>query len=243
MASLWTQNNATEKLDVTQAYLSLLERVTRAVSPDVAAKAIHVFDIPVTAIPLGNYQARRQDASFFKRAFGSLGYPGFAYMQRSTKLNPAGVFMAALDSDHLDARVAEALPWLPVPYSKMDWAWLIFNSKVRDRQNRLAFVTVLAAQIASTRNDPALEAILLQMVGTLERSRLAAEDNLGRESMTAAERKWLRTHRSPAAKHWSLLTDLSVESWVMRYSPDVKVLAGCHSGGQANDQVAVIFSR
>jgi len=212
MASSWTQNDAAEKLGVTQAYLSMLERGTRAVSSDVAAKAIDVFNIPATALPLGQYQPCDRDDSFFQRALGGLGYPGFAYMRRSTKLNPAEVFMAALDSDNLDARVTEALPWLPVAYPKMDWVWLIFNARVHDRQNRLAFVTVLAAQIASKRSDSALEAILLKTVNALERSRLAAEDTLCKESMTAVERKWLRANRSPAAKHWNLLTDLSIEN-------------------------------
>jgi transcriptional regulator with XRE-family HTH domain len=212
LASSWSQNDAAEKLGVTQAYLSMLERGTRAVSSEVAEKAVHVFDIPATALPLGQYQPRHCDESYFQRAFGSLGYAGFAYMKRSKKLNPAEVFMTAIDSNDLDARVTEALPWLPVAYPKMDWVWLIFNAKVHDRQNRLAFVTVLAAQIASKRSDSALEAILLKTVNALERSRLAAEDTLCRESMTAAERKWLRTHRSPAAKHWNLLTDLSIEN-------------------------------
>jgi len=212
MASLWTQNDAAEKLGVTQAYLSMLERGTRAVSSEVAEKAVQVFNIPATALPLGAYQNRRRDESYFQRALGGLGYPGFAYMQRSKKLNPAEVFMAALDSDNLDARVTEALPWLPVAFPKMDLAWLTFNAKVHDRQNRLAFVTVLAAQIASEQSDLALKAILLKTVATLERSRLAVEDTLCRESMTAAERKWLRAHRSQAAEHWNLLTDLSIEN-------------------------------
>jgi len=38
-----------------------------------------------------------------------------------------------------------------------------------------------------------------------------AENTLCKESMTQAERNWLRTHRSQAAEHWNLLTDLTVE--------------------------------
>jgi len=212
LASSWTQNDAAEKLGVTQAYLSMLEGGTRAVSSEIAEKAIHVFKIPATALPLGQYQHCNHNDGFFQRALGALGYPGFGYMPKSPKLNPTEILMAALDSDNLDSRVTEALPWLPVAFPKMDWAWLMFNAKVRDRQNRLAFVTLLAAQIASKRSYSALEAILLKTVDTLERSRLAAEGTLCRESMTAAERKWLKTHRSPAAKHWNLLTDLSIEN-------------------------------
>lgn len=29
--------------------------------------------------------------------------------------------------------------------------------------------------------------------------------------MTRAEREWVRTHRSPAAEHWNLLSDLTVD--------------------------------
>ncbi len=119
--------------------------------------------------------------------------------------------MEALDSDNLDSRVTEALPWLPVAYPKLDWGWLTFNAKVLDRQNRLAFVVTLAAEIAAAKGDSAVGKALLGIVETLERSRLAAEDTLCNESMTKAEQKWLRTHRSATAKHWNLLTDLCVE--------------------------------
>ena len=44
----------------------------------------------------------------------------------------------------------------------------------------------------------------------LERSRLAREDTLSNESMTQAERKWLRQNRPSKARHWNLLTDLDV---------------------------------
>ena len=119
--------------------------------------------------------------------------------------------MEALDSDNLDSRVTEALPWLPVAYPNMDWGWLTVNAKVLDRQNRLAFVVTLAAQIATEKGDAAVGRPLLGVVHTLERSRLVVEDTLCNESMTKAERKWLRTHRAATAKHWNLLTDLCVE--------------------------------
>jgi hypothetical protein len=48
-------------------------------------------------------------------------------------------------------------------------------------------------------------------VAALEHSPLAAEDTLFRESMSQAERRWLRSHRSKAAAHWNLLTDLKLE--------------------------------
>jgi hypothetical protein len=39
-------------------------------------------------------------------------------------------------------------------------------------------------------------------------SRLQREDAF-RSSMTEAERRWLRRHRSPEATRWNVLTDLS----------------------------------
>ena len=209
LASSWTQNDAAAKLGVTQAYLSMVERGTRAVSTELAATAVGVLKVPATAIPIRQTQRRRPD--YFQKSLGSLGYPGFAYLRRSAKINPAELLMEALDRDDLDPRVVEATPWLPFEYPTMDWTWLISNAKTRDRQNRLAFVTVLAAQVAGEKGNAATKKSLLGMVEALERSRLAGEDTLCNQAMTDAERKWLRTHRSRTAKHWNLLTDLCVE--------------------------------
>ena len=211
LASAWTQNDAAARLGITQAYLSMVERGTRAVSDELAAKAVSVLKVPATALPIGQTQHRGLNESYFQKALGSLGYPGFAYLRRSAKVNPAELLMEAIDSDDLDPRVVEALPWLPFAYPSMDWTWLITNAKMRDRQNRLAFVTVLAAQVAGGKGDAATEKILMGIVETLEKSRLAGEDSLCNEAMTEAERKWLRARRSTTAKHWNLLTDLSVE--------------------------------
>jgi hypothetical protein len=51
----------------------------------------------------------------------------------------------------------------------------------------------------------------------LERCRLAVEGTLCRESMPEAERCWLRSKRPTAAKHWHLLTDLTVKE--LNYAP------------------------
>jgi hypothetical protein len=52
---------------------------------------------------------------------------------------------------------------------------------------------------------------LSEVAQQLEGARLGKEDTLCRDSMPAAERRWLREHRSPVAKHWNLLTSLSAE--------------------------------
>ena len=119
--------------------------------------------------------------------------------------------MEALDSADLDTRVTEALAWLPLAYPRLNWDWLVANAKLRDRQNRLGFVVELARQAAKRAGSSLLEAELSARVAELEPSRLAKEDTLCRESMTRAERTWLREHLPKLAEHWNLLTDLTVE--------------------------------
>jgi transcriptional regulator with XRE-family HTH domain len=210
-ASAWTQAQAAARLGVTQAYLSMVERGERAVSSELASKAVAVFAVPATALPLSEYRPCAHNAGFFQTMLGSLGYPGFAYLHGSVRLNPVELLMEALDSDDLDSRVTEALAWLPLAYPHLNWDWLTANAKLRDRQNRLAYVVELARQAAEKAGSSQLEAELAARVAKLEPSRLAKEDTLCRESMTRAERAWLREHRPKSAEHWNLLTDLTVE--------------------------------
>ena len=210
-ASSWTQVQAANRLGVAQAYLSMVERGERTVSDELAVRAVEVFEVPATALPLADYQACVRDTDFFQTILGSLGYPGFAYMRGSRRMNPAAVLMAAIDSGDLDARVIEALAWLPLRYPQLNWDWLTANAKLRDRQNRLGFLVELARQAAERNGSSELEQQLASRIAILEPPRLAREDTLCKESMTQTELKWLRTHRSKSAKHWNLLTDLTLE--------------------------------
>jgi transcriptional regulator with XRE-family HTH domain len=210
-ASSWTQAQAAARLGITQAYLSMVERGERAVSSELASRAVEVFEVSATALPLAEYQTRSRDAGFFQTMLGSLGYPGFAYLRSSVRLNPVELLMEALDSDDLDSRVTEALAWLPLAYPHLNWDWLTANAKLRDRQNRLGFVVELARQAAEKGGSSQVGEELAARVAKLELSRLAKEDTLCRESMTRAERAWLRDHRPKSAEHWNLLTDLTVE--------------------------------
>ncbi len=121
------------------------------------------------------------------------------------------MLLLALDSEELDSRVTEALPWLPFKFPEMKWDWLITEAKLRDRQNRLAYITSLAVNVADARGKAKLSNSLRNRVADLERSRLANEDTLAKSSLSEAERKWLRAHRSRSAAHWNLLTDLTEE--------------------------------
>jgi transcriptional regulator with XRE-family HTH domain len=210
-ASSWTQAQAATRLGVTQAYLSMVERGERAVSSELASRAVKVLEVSATALPLAEYQTRSRDAGFFQTMLGSLGYPGFAYLPSSVRLNPVELLMEALDSDDLDSRVTEALAWLPLAYPHLNWDWLTANAKLRDRQNRLGFVVELARQAAEKDGSSQVGEELAARVAKLEPSRLAKEDTLCKESMTRAERTWLREHRPKSAEHWNLLTDLTVE--------------------------------
>ena len=210
-ASKWTQSEAAHRLGVTQAYLSMVERGARPVTEDLSSTALKVFHLPPTVRPIGHHAKYRQDEEFFKKALGKLGYPGFAYLRGRTSLNPAELLLRALDTEDLDSRVTEALPWLPFRFPAMNWEWLVTQAKLRDRQNRLAFVTELAREAAQTHGDASRAEALSAQVAKLERSRLAGVDTLCKASMSEAERRWLHSHRSKTAAHWNLLTDLKME--------------------------------
>ena len=214
LARDWTQKEAARALDVTQAYFSMLEKGYRPLSERFVRKALKVLNLSPTALPLRS-EAMAMTASSRKRDFsgdlGALGYPGFSYLPVRTQRNPAQVLFEALDQPNLDARVAEGLPWLALTYVDMEWNWLVRNAKVHDRQNRLGFAVSLASEVAEWEGDGARVSKLRQRLEGLESARLAREDTFCRDSMTQAERVWLREHRSPSAAHWNLLTDMKAE--------------------------------
>ena len=68
----------------------------------------------------------------------------------------------------------------------------------------------VARKLAEKGRDRAAAAKLGRVHDELERARLVAETTLGRAAMPEAEREWLREHRSPEARHWNVLSGLSV---------------------------------
>lgn len=207
----WTQEKTAARLGVTQAYLSMMEKGRRSVSAELAARAVSLLKAPPTALPLAGEENPSRAASDFQTALGSLGYPGFSYLHHGKRRNPAEVLFLALDQADLDSRVVEALPWLAFTFADLDWNWLVPQVKVRDRQNRLGFVVRLANEVAGRRSAKERHSTLEKVEAGLERSRLAREDTLCHDSMTVAERKWLRQKRPASAEHWNLLSDLTVE--------------------------------
>ena len=188
----------------------MIERGSRPVSSELASTVLRVLPLSAEARPLGSLVANADELSF-KQALGELGYPGFAYLRNGLLLNPAELLLSSLDSEELDARVTEALPWLPLRFPDLPWAWLLRETKLRDRQNRLAYVTVLARNAAKAERATTVAATLDAQLALLERSRLANEDTLCKASLSRAERNWLCHHRPEAAAHWNLLTALKAE--------------------------------
>ena len=209
----WTQQKAAERLGVTQAYLSMLERGRRDLPDSLARKAVEVLNAPPTLLPLrAESLVARVGSERLRSELAALGYPGFAHLKGKARRNPAEVLVKALNEPELDTRVVEGLPWLTLTYADMDWDWAVQTAKLHDRQNRLGFVTTLAFQLALKSTDPPRARKLKEYAAVLERSRLVKEDTLCHDSLTAVERKWLRLNRPAEAKHWNLLTDMKAEN-------------------------------
>lgn len=141
----------------------------------------------------------------------ALGYPGFSHLKARQKKNPAEVLLSALNARDLNSRLTEALPWLLLEYSNLDWQWLVKEAKVRDLQNKLGFLVSVARRLAERQGNSEKAEWLRSKEATLKRSRLLREDTLCHDSLTRAEREWLDTRRSEDAKYWKLLTDLTPE--------------------------------
>ena len=209
-----TQVEAACRLGVSQPYLSQLESGQRPVTAKLARAAAALYRLPATALPMPETVSAgtAADPAKLARRFASLGYPGFAHLRANMKANPAVVVLEALLQPDLEVRLSEALPWVLLTYPDLDWQWLVDHSKRHDVQNRLGFVVAMAKAFATRHaNFLFAEAKLSTVEQQLERARLVKEDTLGRESMPAAERRWLAEHRPPLARHWNLLTSLSAD--------------------------------
>ncbi len=203
----WRQGDLARKLGVSQPYVSLLERNGRAVPRPLARRLAHLLDLSPSTLPIGPVEeplASRRAAASLAR----MGYPGFAYLRGGRRLNPAEVLLRTLRAENLDARLVEALPWVVLKYPDLDWEWLVREAKANDLQNRLGLVVTVARKLAQGGGDsPAVET-LSHWEHVLERSRLQRDETF-RESLTDAERQWLRTNRSTDAAKWNVLSTLT----------------------------------
>ncbi|MEX2261202.1 MAG: helix-turn-helix transcriptional regulator [Bryobacteraceae bacterium] len=207
-AARLTQQQAAARLGVSQPYLALMERGRRPVTAQFRSKIVKLYGLGPTALPLETGFLDSWNSASLASALASLGYPGFRYLRGGRRRNPAVVVLAAVAASDVEVRVIEALPWLLVEYSDLDWDWLTRESKLRDVQNRLGFLVTLARNVVEKRGDKVVEGRLRQVEEALDRARLVRKDTLCQASLSDAERRWLRRTRSAAARHWNLLTDL-----------------------------------
>ena len=211
----WSQVEAAARLGVSQPYLAMLERGQRRLTPKLALRAAKLYNLAPTAVPRSRRELpARLDAATLARDVAGLGYPGFAYLRSRhwTPKNPGEVLLTALAQDDLEPRLVEALPWLVLRYSTLDWSWVVREAKMRDLQNRLGFVVGLARHLAVRVGDDRKARSLVNLEAHLDRSRLAREDTLCRASLPEPERRWLAEHRPEAARHWNLLTDWTADA-------------------------------
>ncbi len=193
-------------LNVSQTLLSMMEKGKRSVTFDVAASAVKLLAVSPAELP-PSIRVRHSDSQLAAE-LGALGYPGFGHLNGELR-NPAEVLFDALDRADLDARVAEALPWLPLQFSNMNWEWLVTLAKQHNRQNRLGFLIGLAARVALRRNLRSVAKSLYRVVSILRDARLAKNDTLCQESWPRSQRQYAHLKRSKLAAFWNLDTRLT----------------------------------
>lgn len=205
------QQEAAERLEVSQPYLSLLESGKRRITRKLAERAVKVFALPPEKLPLPPGWETSAEISSEELAgmLAALGYPKFSHLKKGKLENPGWVLFSALKDENLDSRIAESLPWIVFTFPELDWENLIKFAKQFDLQNRLGFVVNLARQLAMKAKDTGKNLLLSEVEKQLEESRLLREDALG--NLTRAEIKYLKANRPKEAKYWRVLSDLSVE--------------------------------
>src|SRR5688572_3014044 len=148
----WTQERLAKGLGLTQAYVSLMEGDKRRVPDHVKRQVTALFGLPPTYLPLSGSPRPTDPTKVdveLEQGLARLGYPGLAYRRRpGTRRNPVDLLLMALSVDDLDARLAEALPWLLLRFEGYDTEHLVAQAKSLDLQNRLGFTVALACRVA-----------------------------------------------------------------------------------------------
>jgi hypothetical protein len=152
-----------------------------------------------------------QDSARLAGEIAALGYPGFHHLRGGPKPEPATVLLAALEAEDLEARVIEALPWLIVNHSGIDWDSLLVQAQMRKVQNRLGFVVTLGRRLAERNGLDRVSSRLRNVEDAIKPTRLPGEDTLCQAHLSNAERNWVRNSRGEDARYWNLLTDIDSE--------------------------------
>lgn len=208
----WTQTQAAARLGMTQAYLNYLENGKRRLTPLLVRRAATVYRLPPEVLPVADaFVPSETEDPRLTEMLAKLGYPGFLYLRtHAAKKNPSEVLLTALAQKSLDARVAEALPWVAMKYARPD-PWLVENARRFNLQNKLGFVVMLARRLAEKQSNDVRSRELSRLENALDDSRLAKEDVFYRPLRTKSEGDWLRKNRTKEAAHWNLLTDMRLE--------------------------------
>ncbi|HUY15004.1 MAG TPA: helix-turn-helix transcriptional regulator [Terriglobia bacterium] len=210
----WRQVEAARRLHVSQPYLAMLEKGKRRLTDNLARKAARVYGLSPEELPVPETftPAREAGAARLVEDLSRLDYPGFAYVRSHVKRrNPREVLLNVLAQENLEARVAEALPWLLLQYWRMDFDWLVEQAKRCDLQNRLGFVASLARRLSERTAETERTRALSSLEAMLDRSRLVREGSFPRAPRNPAEREWLMHNRPEEARHWNMLSDLQPE--------------------------------
>ena len=207
----WTQADLASRLGLSQGYVSLLEGGRRDVPDGLRKQLTRLMDLSPVNLPLPPEPAALTGEDVAK-ALARLGYAGFAHLAGGRRMNPAALVVGALLSLDLDARLAEALPWVLRRHADLDWAWLVSQAKLHDLQNRLGFLVTLARRTADALGDVAAVGRLAAAERLLERSRLDRDDPLSMVRMTGAEVRWIQAHRPADAARWRVLSRLDADA-------------------------------
>lgn len=212
----WEQQDAAARLKVSQPYLSLLEAGKRPVTEKLALRAVRVFNLPPTALPVQrrSSQSPSKSENLLVSQLAGLGYPKFSHLKKTRKVNPTAVLMSALEKDTLGSRTVEALPWLVFNFFEMDWSQIVNIAKLNDAQNRLGFLLSLVHVRAKRSGSENKKQSFKELLMALEKVRLLRDDSFWQKFLTDSEKAWLRKNRPHAARYWRVLSNLTPDHLV-----------------------------
>jgi transcriptional regulator with XRE-family HTH domain len=221
-----TQADAARAAGVRQPFVCAVEKGLRPVTPklknwlySVYPEALTTTSPPLAAPPMHAHWHSANDSKapayseLLKEHLGNLGYPGFAYLARvpSKKVDPLAVLLDALNTEDLDQRVTEALPWVLAHQRDLDWKKLTDEVRLRNLQNRLGFLLEVTVEATKRLHFRDATVQLEPWLNWLREARLYKEDTLCKKSLTQVERRRLHRSRPKAARFWRLLTDLNAK--------------------------------
>ena len=164
----WTQTQAAAHLGMTQAYLNFLENGKRRLTSLLVRPVATVYGLRRRFSRLPTFSCSETEDQKLAEMLAKLGYPGFSYLRaHAVKKNPFEVLLTALAQKNLDARVAEALPWVAMKYVRAD-PWLLENARKFSLQNKLGFVVTMARRLAEKQNNDARSEELRRLENALD---------------------------------------------------------------------------